>query len=40
MQRGEVQWLTAWRMTGSNMGGGSEIDPLKELFKLLEEASP
>ena len=40
MKRDEVQWLTAWRMTGSNMGGGAEVDPLKELFRLLEEASP
>ena len=35
----KTQWLTAWRMTGSNMGGGAPEDPLKDLLKLLDEAT-
>ncbi len=35
----KTEWVTAWRMTGGNMGGGEAKDPVKELFKLLEGAT-
>ena len=35
----KTEWVTAWNMTGSNMGGGTTEDPLKDLLKLLEDAA-
>ena len=40
MKPTKTEWLTAWQMSGSNMGGGKQQDdPLQGLFKLLEEAA-
>ena len=40
MKPAKTQWLTAWRISDSNMGEGPpQEDPLQGLFKLLEEAA-